>query len=274
MKTLIDHVTVCGSDLERMRSGFAAIGLETEYGGAHANGLTHMALVGFEDGSYVELIAPVKGGDGAKATGMMAGWMPLMLGDAGGGAWAIRAPGIQGRVDELRERGIDVRGPERGGRAKPDGMRLEWETAVVGSGAAGAVLPFMIEDRTERELRVRAGSNLLGVDGVAAVVIGVRELGTTIDLFRRAYGWEGAEVEEHSEFAARLGRFTGTPVILAEALTTGSWLSKRLEKFGESPVGFLFSGVRIEEVQPSWFGKRVQWLEEGKIGAKVGLIEE
>jgi len=269
----IDHVTVCGSDLEKMRSRLAAIGLETEYGGAHANGLTHMALAEFEDGSYVELIAPAEGADLAGASGMMAGWMPLMLGDAGAGAWAIRAPGIQARVDALRGRGIEVCGPERGGRAKPDGTRLEWETAVVGPGAAGAVLPFLIEDRTERVLRVRGRSNQLGVTGVAAVVIGVRELEGAIRLFRRAYEWDGAALEEHPEFGARLARFAGTPVILAEALATGAWLGDRLERFGEGPVGFLLSGVRIENLQPSWFGKQVQWLE-GKIGAEVGLIEE
>ena len=267
----IDHVTVCGSDLERMRRGFASIGLQTEYGGAHANGLTHMALVGFEDGSYVELIAPVEGGDFSKASGMMAGWMPLMLGDGGTGAWAIRAPEIHGRVNELRARGIEVRGPERGGRTKPDGTRLEWETAVVGAGAAGTVLPFMIEDRTERELRARAGSNQLGVGGVAAVLIGVRELEAAINLFHRAYGREDAALEEHPEFGARLAWFERTPVILAEA--TGSWLSKRLEKFGEGPVGFLLRGAKIHGADSNWFGKHVRWFEEKRIGAKIGLID-
>jgi len=270
----IDHVTVCGSDLQRMRSGFAAIGLETAYGGAHANGLTHMALVGFEDGSYIELIAPVAGGDSSKASGMMAGWMPLMLEDVGTGAWAIRASGIRARVDELRGRRIEVRGPDRGGRAMPDGTRLEWETAVVGPGSAGAMLPFMIEDRTERTLRVRAGSNWLGVRGVAAVVIGVRGFEGAIELFRRAYKWDAAALEEHPEFGARLARFAGTPVILAEALATGSWLSERLKRFGEGPVGFLLWGSGIESADSSWFGKRVLWLEEGNVGAKVGLIEE
>jgi hypothetical protein len=268
---LIDHVTVCGSDLERMRRGFAESGLKTEYGGAHANGLTHMALVGFEDGSYVELIAPFERADPAKATGMMASWMPLMLGDAGAGAWAIQAAGIQGRVDELRGRGIAVGGPERGERAKPDGTRLVWETAVVGPGAAGAVLPFMIQDVTERSLRVRSSANESGVRGVAAVVIGVRGLAAAMDLFRRAYRWEDAAVEEHPEFGARLAWFVGTPVILAESLAMGSWLSERLKRFGEGPVGFLL-WTTIDSTEHNWFGKPIRWLEEKGVGAKIGLV--
>jgi hypothetical protein len=41
-----------------MRESFAAAGLETDYGGPHGNGGTQMALLGFNDGSYLELIAP------------------------------------------------------------------------------------------------------------------------------------------------------------------------------------------------------------------------
>ena len=58
----VDHASVCGSQLEPMQQAFADVGLKTDYGGPHANGVTHMALFGFEDGSYLELIAPQKGG--------------------------------------------------------------------------------------------------------------------------------------------------------------------------------------------------------------------
>ena len=58
----LDHVTIAGSSLDRLRDAFARIGLATEYGGAHANGVTHMALLGFDDGSYIELASTVKPG--------------------------------------------------------------------------------------------------------------------------------------------------------------------------------------------------------------------
>ncbi len=53
----IDHVTVAGSDLDLLRRAFSACGLESVYGGPHANGVTHMASIGFRDGSYIELIS-------------------------------------------------------------------------------------------------------------------------------------------------------------------------------------------------------------------------
>jgi Glyoxalase-like domain len=268
----IDHVTVCGDDLERMRQGFAKIGVATDYGGAHANGLTHMALAGFEDGSYLELIAPPSGADLAKASGMMSGWVPLMTGNAGTGAWAIRASAIHERADELRERGIAVRGPERGGRTRPDGIRLEWETAIVGAGAAGSVLPFMIEDRTERSLRVEPSVNQLGARGVAAVVIGVGNLSKATELFRRAFGWEAPAVEEHPEFGARLAQFRGTPVILGEALATGAWLAKRLTRFGEGPAAFLFSKTTAFREEAVWFERPVSWCPEQETGTRIGVI--
>ena len=276
----IDHVTVCGSNLERMRRAFAEVGLATEYGGRHGNGLTHMALVGFADGSYLELIAPIDAADpmmAARATGMMSGWMPLMMGNAGAGAWAVRVKGIQGEVERLRGRGIEVRGPEVGGRTRPDGTKLEWETALVGTGAAGSVLPFLIEDRTERGLRVQAseGAGLRGFLGVAAVVIGVRELLAASTLFDRAFGLGEAALEEHAELGVRLASFSGTPLMLAEPLGA-SWLSERLERFGECPAGFVLaaSGEMKVARTSSWIGRRIGWLDERALGVRVGVVGE
>ena len=54
-----------------------------DLGGPHGNGVTQMALVGFDDQSYLELIAPVKSGvtEGSD-------WARFMSGDAGACAWA------------------------------------------------------------------------------------------------------------------------------------------------------------------------------------------
>jgi len=54
-----------------------------DFGGPHGNGVTQMALVGFDDGTYLELIAPIKAGvttgsDWAKFYG--GGCGPLRLG--------------------------------------------------------------------------------------------------------------------------------------------------------------------------------------------------
>src|SRR5271157_6148769 len=58
----LDHVSVCGSNLDVLRQAFTDVGLTPDFGGPHGNGITQMAYIGFDDESYLELIAPVKAG--------------------------------------------------------------------------------------------------------------------------------------------------------------------------------------------------------------------
>jgi hypothetical protein len=273
MELQIDHVTVCGRDLDGMRAGFQAVGIETEYGGPHANGLTHMALAGFEDGSYLELIAPLEGADPSRATGMMAGWMPLMTGNAGAGAWAVRAEGIEKVVDELRARRVEVRGPEPGGRKRPDGKELRWKIAVAGPGAAGSVLPFMIEDGTERSWRVQPAGNSLGVGGVAAVMIGVRDLAEASKRFHTAYDWDAPEKQELASWEAQTASFRDTPVILATGASQSSWLAGRVRQFGDGPAAFLLKQSGAASIPEIDLDRKVSWLDAAKLGGtRIGIV--
>ena len=54
MMLKVDHASICGSDLDTLRAAFTSIGLTPDYGGPHGNGVTQMALIGFDDGSYLE----------------------------------------------------------------------------------------------------------------------------------------------------------------------------------------------------------------------------
>jgi len=273
----VDHVTICGSDLNTLQDAFARLGLVAEYGGPHANGGTHMAIVGLEDGSYVELVAPLKAGAVTES-----GWSKLMLANAGACAWAVGSADIQREVDALKSTGLPVDGPFPGGRKKPDGKMLEWQTAALGSQQAGAMLPFMIQDKTPREWRVLPSESggQMGLSGVAAVVLSVKDLGSAIALFRRAYGWPAPQLEDHPEFGAKLAYFPGTPVVLAGALEPNGWLAKRLGDLGDCPVAFLLAGSDFEKASAKakpastlWFGRKVAWFEAEKLhGARLGVI--
>ena len=276
----VDHVTVCGVDLEIMRKAFASVGLASDYGGLHANGVTQMALVGFADGSYLELIAPTKP---SVVTG--SDWGKFMEGDAGPCAWAVGTSDVQGDVARLKADGMLTHGPAAGGRKKQDGTQLRWETASLGPGPPGSELPFLIEDITARSLRVQpsAGVQGSGLKGIALVVLGVRELEPAISSFERAYGWGRPQVEMHPEWGANLAYFAATPAVLAAPAQTESWLAKRLERFGPSPVAFLLGTSEFEPVAKrfgvgglaSWFGRRVGWFEAEKLrGVRLGVVEE
>jgi Glyoxalase-like domain len=273
----VDHVTICGADLGALQDAWARLGLAAEYGGPHAGGGTHMAVLGLEDGSYVELVAPLQADVATES-----GWSKLMLANAGACAWAVGSADIQKDVDALKGAGLPVDGPFPGGRKKPDGRVLEWRTAALGTEQAGAMLPFMIQDGTPREWRVRpsASAGQMGVSGIAAVVLGVKDMDAAVALFRKAYGWPAPEREEHPEFGAKLAHFRGTPVILAGALHAGGWLAKRLQELGECPVAFLFSGrdfdqasAKAKPASSAWFGLKLAWFDAEKLqGGRVGVI--
>jgi hypothetical protein len=274
----IDHVSVCGSNLDTMQQAFAAAGLGTDYGGPHSTGGTHMALLGFDDGSYIELIAPQSGvpGDGN-------GWGKLMADNAGPCAWAVEPKDITEEVARLKAAGMTVNGPKQGSRKKPDGMAIEWDTADVGTGAPGSTLPFLIQDRTPREWRVSASKSVQGsgIGGVEVAVIAVNDLNNAIALFRKAYGWSAPLTEDHGEFDAKLAYFPGEPVILAAPSGGHSWLADRLQKDGGSPAAYLLSTQDLNAVSKkfhlsgakSWFGQRVAWFDSKKLnGVRIGVI--
>jgi len=272
----IDHVSVCGSSLDALRQDFTDVGMTADLGGPHGNGITQMAIIGFDDASYIELIAPIKAGVTAGSE-----WAKFMSDDAVTCAWAVGTNVLLQEVDRLKKAGIPVKAPEHGSRKRPDGMSIEWMTADVGTGTPGSTLPFIIEDQTPRAWRVQTSASVAGapVYGVENVVLGVNNLDASIALFRKAYGWAEPLTEVQKDFG-KLAYFPGEPVILA-APSGGGWLADRIGKFGESPVAYLlgtrdFAGAtkKYKLSGPKiWFGQKVAWFDAGKLkGVRLGVI--
>jgi catechol 2,3-dioxygenase-like lactoylglutathione lyase family enzyme len=273
----IDHVTLAGPDLDAMRRRFAELGLATDYGGVHSNGVTHMALLGFDDGSYLELISTVRPAISSPL------WDKQIHHNAGPAAWAVRVDDLAREQWLLSEVGIGSRGPVPMTRARPDGGSLAWELLFPGDAPPGATLPFAISDRTPRELRVKPSESVTGGDlaGVAQVVIGVRAIDSSAALFRRAYGWPYPLVSENCGLGARLAAFEPTPVVLAEPTAQSGWLAERLARYGESPAAFILAAPgrdrtasRLPLLPPEpWFGRELAWIDPARLfGWRVGLL--
>ena len=272
----LDHASICGSNLDTLRQAFTDVGMTPDLGGPHGNGITQMAIIGFDDASYIELIAPVKPGATAGSD-----WAKFMAEDAVTCAWAVGTNVLLQEVDRLKKAGIPVKAPERGSRKRPDGMSIEWMTADVGPGTPGSTLPFIIEDQTPRPWRVQTSASVQGapVSGVESVVLGVNNLDASIALFRKAYGWAAPLIETQKDFG-KLAYFPGEPVILA-APSGGGWLSDRLGKFGETPVAYLLATrdfaaatKKYKLAGPkTWFGQKVGWFDAGKLkGVRLAVI--
>jgi hypothetical protein len=63
--------------------------------------------------------------------------------------------------------------------------------------------------------------------------------------------------------AARLASFAGTPVVLATPLNKQSWLTERLQRFGEAPCAFVLRRAKS--------AKQITWLDSEKLGWHLGL---
>src|SRR5271154_6092182 len=272
----LDHAVICGSNLDTLRQSFTDVGLTPAIGGPHGNGMTQMAIIGFDDGSYIELLAPAKAGAAAGSE-----WSKFLSEDAVPCAWAVGNTALLVEVDRLKKAGIAVTTPERGSRKRPDGMSIEWMASNVGNGTPGSMLPFVIEDETPRAWRVQISPSMQGapVSGVENVVLGVNNLDASIALFRKAYGWAEPLIENQKDFG-KLAYFPGEAVILA-APSSGGWLSDRLAKFGESPVAYLLAARDWAAANKkyklsgskTWFGQKVAWFDASKLkGVRLGVI--
>ena len=234
----------------------SATNLPTEYGGPHANQATEMALVSFPDGSYLELIGIQPAADPAAVDTHR--WGKFLRNDAGPCAFALLAGDLKARA------------PEHSGRTRPDGIRLEWETAELGSG-----FPFLIRDITPRENRVfPAGKPTTErFEGIGKVVIGVQDLESAIAKYRTEFDLPMPRGERNAQFGADLAWFEGTPIVLAQGITEGSWLSRRVREFGDAPCAFVLKTAANVVAEPgsNWFGSPVSWVDEAQLGWRLGI---
>ncbi len=276
----IDHVTLAGANLDSMRAIFtSATGIPTEYGGAHANGATEMALASFPDGSYIELMGIRHGADPTALASHY--WSEFLRDNAGPCAFALRATDVNAEVSRLKKVGIRVGAAQKSGRTRPDGTVLSWETAEVGSGPRGSFFPFLIRDFTPREKRVYSSGKptTTRFRGIGLVVIAVRNLEESIAQYRRAFDLSAPKRQRDEGFGADLAWFEGSPVVLAASRSalqqpgTQSWLARRVAKFGEAPCAFVFtttSGIGGRKAS-TWFGYPVSWVGDQKLDWRLGV---
>jgi hypothetical protein len=280
----IDHVTVAGSSLRALENAFAGVGLNTDFGGPHSNGITQMSLLGFTDGSYIELISSL-----AASPVETAFWGRHIKGNAGPCAWAARVDSVATEAARVAALGVWIDGPHYYNRRRPDQKLVEWELAFLGRKSAGATLPFIIKDITPRQLRVQPSESVAGspnkpalLTGVVNVVLAVQEPIAAAETFQRVYHWPPPTAAVDSRLQANLLHFAGTPVTLASPPNQDSWLAQRLAQFDDSPCAYLLgasdfdAACRRFDLRPAdnWFGRRCAWFDPTKLnGTHLGIIE-
>ena len=250
-------------------------GIASEYGGRHSNHATEMAITAFADGSYLELIAIQPDAD-PKAVAAH-DWAKQLQGDAGPAAWAVRLDDINAERARLNRARVAVSEPERSGRTRPDGVRLEWETAQTGSESRGTFFPFLIRDFTPRETRAFPSGKptVASLRGFTRVMIATKDLKASIARFRAAYDWTAPVEMDDATFGARVAVFAGNPVVLAAPLDRRSWIAERLNRFGDGPCAFVIGAAGKNDfkiaAKSRWPGAEIGWLDSKALGWHLGI---
>lgn len=262
-----------------MQQGLTDVGLQPDYGGRHGHATTQMAQLGFPDGTYIGVEAPV---NASVETGTPQS--SLMKANAGPCGWSVTSTDLTSDLERISRLGVAVGAPEARSRNRPDGTMAEWRSASLGPGAPGSNLPFLIEDKTPRSNRAPHASESIDgttLSGVGVVVLGVKNLDDSIALFRKVYGWPAPDVEDHPEFGAKIAYFAGTPVMLAVPSAPDSWVLERLDRLGPCPIAFLlragdFNAASRHFSLPAgkrWFHLEVSWFDAKKLhGVRLGIV--
>jgi len=258
----IDHVTVCGADLKMMQAKLTAVNIPSEYGGPHNNHASEMALTSFPDGSYLEQIAIQPKGD-PKAIDLHE-WSKQMKGNSGPCAWALRPGDMESEVAFLRHH-VQVSKPERAGRNRPDGARLEWETANVGTEVRGTFFPFLIRDITPRALRAMPSGKPTSESyaGISKVLIAVNGLAGAEALYRGVFNLPPGKLRRNAALDAYELYWDGIPVSFVEPANSRSWLDGRIAMFGSGPCAFILKSTKPLTA--------VRWFDDKKLGWRLGV---
>ena len=222
-----------------------------------------MALASFPDGSYLELIAIQPKADPAALAAHY--WHKFMESDGGPCAWAIRPADFTAEVDRLRVAKVEVK---RSAKERPQTARRRTTRLGDRAGRADQRRLLSVPDSRFHAARQSGVSQRQAPSdkwtGIAKVVIGVRDLDAAIARYRQAYWtWRRQSDRDDAEFGAKLAWFPGTPVVLAAPAFRQSWLSARLDRFGEAPCAFILgprkgsyamAGPSLNGSDTRWFG--------------------
>lgn len=238
MREGIDHIVILVRDLQNATRTYQNLGFQVTYGGEHP-GISHNALIPFQDGSYLELFAFLRpeGASGHR-------WSPLLETEGGLIDFALQVSDLNDTVDQIRARGLPYEWID-GSRRRPDGELLAWRTAELVNGVVGE-MPFLIEDVTPRSKRVPAGDTArhpAGVTGVQAIVLAVQDLGLLAEAYAKLFGALPPRIEIDEALGAETMSYTvgDQRVILARPSGPEGPIAAHLRRRGNSPYQIILS---------------------------------
>lgn len=145
MNEHLDHIIWGCDDLERGSRRFEALtGVSPQYGGAHASGLTHNALVKIGPRCYLEILAPTRpagaSDDAWSRLARAAEDKPRVI------TYCLRSARP---LPELAQSAEGMGAPQaqvlNNGRVTPEGVKLQWQWVAPVFERFGLAFPFFID---------------------------------------------------------------------------------------------------------------------------------
>ena len=155
----IDHIVIAVPALQPAIETYRKLGFTVAEGGRHPVG-SYNALIAFQDGAYIELLAFYE--DCPEHV-----WWDL-LHERGGGLidFCMATDDIRDDYQSFRKQGVEMSGLDDLSRKRPDGYELAWINNKV-YGKYQGLIPFIIEDKTPRSKRVpKETDHANGVTGI------------------------------------------------------------------------------------------------------------
>lgn len=206
MGLYVDHVVIAVHDLEQAMADYRELGFTPFFGGVHAGGKTHNALIVFGDGTYLELLAPTD----AQLLGNLDpddrnSFLFLLTQGEGFVGYALHTPDLETQVRRIQAADISTSLRPPAGRARPDGQQLEWRSAII----QNSMSPFLIQDLTPRVLRVPDDPTLTnhanGALGLSNITITVTTLGASSRHYEALLGSQMDKQADSSHTSVTLG---------------------------------------------------------------------
>jgi catechol 2,3-dioxygenase-like lactoylglutathione lyase family enzyme len=229
MLTSIDHIVILVHDLDAAIRDYTTLGFTVVPGGEHAGGASRNALIAFSDGSYLELIA--------FANNTVPETHPFYRPQNREGlvTYALLPTDSEADITAARERGLHLDGPSPGGRLRPDGQRIEWQTARPPTHD----LPFLCGDVTPRDLRVPSGpahEHVNGATGISALGVVVSDIEQSRQRYSALLGPDIPVGDIQQALDRREADFwLGDSLVVLAQSTDDTDLQQHLETFGEGP---------------------------------------
>ncbi len=240
----LDHVVIAVHDLERAIADYRALGFTVEPGGRHPGRTSYNALVVFADGAYFELIAWTAPAPEERW------WRVLNEHGEGFVDHALLPRDTPAALAAAQARGLHtLTGPRDGGRHRPDGVELKWQSAR----HTTPDLPFLCGDVTPRAGRVPEGAvrrHANGVSGVAEVGVLVADLAASAARWQALLGpgvaLPAPTVDGPSGLASVAFALGGTRFVLLSPLAGTAAdhpLRRRLDSRGEGPCRLQLASI-------------------------------